>query len=77
MCPHLPPLNITRLGPKELDPGPQHDLSPMPLTVSEPPAPAFSRPWWYVLLGAVVAAACVFILTVFLVHRRRKETRYG
>nr|KAF6409045.1 AXL receptor tyrosine kinase [Rousettus aegyptiacus] len=54
---------------------------PVPLEpwrpVSEPPAPAFSRPWWYVLLGAVVAAACVFILTVFLVHRRRKETRYG
>ncbi|KAF5924156.1 hypothetical protein HPG69_018090 [Diceros bicornis minor] len=45
--------------------------------VSEPPAPAFSWPWWYVLLGAVVAAACVLILALFLVHRRKKETRYG
>lgn len=50
---------------------------PYPLTVSEPPAPAFSWPWWYVLLGAVVAAGCVFILALFLVHRRKKETRYG
>ncbi|XP_060028304.1 tyrosine-protein kinase receptor UFO [Erinaceus europaeus] len=45
--------------------------------VSEPPAPAFSWPWWYVLLGAVVAASCVLILALFLVHRRKKETRYG
>ncbi|XP_051692320.2 tyrosine-protein kinase receptor UFO isoform X2 [Oryctolagus cuniculus] len=54
---------------------------PVPLEpwrpVSEPPAPAFSWPWWYVLLGAVVAAACVLILALFLVHRRKKETRYG
>nr|XP_019833815.1 PREDICTED: tyrosine-protein kinase receptor UFO [Bos indicus] len=54
-----------------------HDLSAYPLTVSEPPAPAFSWPWWYVLLGAVVAAACVLILALFLFHRRKKETRYG
>lgn len=54
-----------------------HDLCAIPLTVSEPPAPAFSWPWWYVLLGAVVAAGCVLILALFLVHRRRKETRYG
>lgn len=47
------------------------------LAVSEPPAPAFSWPWWYVLLGAVVAAACVLILALFLMHRRKKETRYG
>ncbi|XP_015862035.1 tyrosine-protein kinase receptor UFO isoform X4 [Peromyscus maniculatus bairdii] len=45
--------------------------------VSEPSPPAFSWPWWYVLLGAVVAAACVLILALFLVHRRKKETRYG
>ncbi|XP_004648537.1 tyrosine-protein kinase receptor UFO isoform X2 [Octodon degus] len=54
---------------------------PVPLEpwrpVSEPPAPAFSWPWWYVLLGAVVAAACVLILALFLVHRRKKETCYG
>ncbi|XP_005412380.1 PREDICTED: tyrosine-protein kinase receptor UFO isoform X2 [Chinchilla lanigera] len=54
---------------------------PVPLEpwrpVSEPPAPTFSWPWWYVLLGAVVAAACVLILALFLVHRRKKETRYG
>lgn len=54
---------------------------PVPLEpwrpVSEPPAPAFSWPWWYVLLGAVVAAACVLILALFLFHRRKKETRYG
>nr|XP_010945594.1 tyrosine-protein kinase receptor UFO isoform X2 [Camelus bactrianus] len=54
---------------------------PVPLEpwrpVSEPPAPAFSWPWWYVLLGALVAAACVLILAMFLVHRRKKETRYG
>ncbi|KAF3818127.1 hypothetical protein GH733_012435, partial [Mirounga leonina] len=50
---------------------------PYSLTVSEPPAPAFSWPWWYVLLGAVVAAGCVLILALFLVHRRKKETRYG
>ncbi|XP_037675805.1 tyrosine-protein kinase receptor UFO isoform X2 [Choloepus didactylus] len=45
--------------------------------VSEPPAPAFPWPWWYVLLGAAVAAACVLILALFLIHRRKKETRYG
>ncbi|XP_006540056.1 tyrosine-protein kinase receptor UFO isoform X4 [Mus musculus] len=45
--------------------------------VSEPPPRAFSWPWWYVLLGALVAAACVLILALFLVHRRKKETRYG
>ncbi|XP_064345417.1 tyrosine-protein kinase receptor UFO isoform X2 [Camelus dromedarius] len=54
---------------------------PVPLEpwrpVSEPPAPAFSWPWWYVLLGALVAAACVLILAMFLIHRRKKETRYG
>ncbi|XP_031537676.2 tyrosine-protein kinase receptor UFO isoform X2 [Vicugna pacos] len=54
---------------------------PVPLEpwrpVSEPPAPAFSWPWWYVLLGALVATACVLILAMFLVHRRKKETRYG
>uniref|UniRef100_A0A2K5QFM8 Tyrosine-protein kinase receptor UFO n=2 Tax=Cebus imitator TaxID=2715852 RepID=A0A2K5QFM8_CEBIM len=54
---------------------------PVPLQawhpVKEPPAPALSRPWWYVLLGAIVAAACVLILALFLVHRRKKETRYG
>ncbi|XP_058385366.1 tyrosine-protein kinase receptor UFO isoform X2 [Diceros bicornis minor] len=50
---------------------------PIHQLVSEPPAPAFSWPWWYVLLGAVVAAACVLILALFLVHRRKKETRYG
>ncbi|XP_044786615.1 tyrosine-protein kinase receptor UFO isoform X4 [Bubalus bubalis] len=50
---------------------------PIHQLVSEPPAPAFSWPWWYVLLGAVVAAACVLILALFLFHRRKKETRYG
>ncbi|XP_006165334.1 tyrosine-protein kinase receptor UFO isoform X2 [Tupaia chinensis] len=50
---------------------------PVHQLVSDPPAPAFSWPWWYVLLGIVVAAACVLILTLFLVHRRKKETRYG
>ncbi|XP_007128173.1 tyrosine-protein kinase receptor UFO isoform X3 [Physeter macrocephalus] len=50
---------------------------PIHQLVSEPPVPAFSWPWWYVLLGAVVAAACVLILALFLVHRRKKETRYG
>ncbi|XP_059939012.1 tyrosine-protein kinase receptor UFO isoform X2 [Mesoplodon densirostris] len=50
---------------------------PVHQLVSEPPVPAFSWPWWYVLLGAVVAAACVLILALFLVHRRKKETRYG
>ncbi|XP_015424694.1 PREDICTED: tyrosine-protein kinase receptor UFO isoform X1 [Myotis davidii] len=50
---------------------------PVHQLVSEPPAPSFSWPWWYVLLGAVVAAACVFILALFLIHRRKKETRYG
>ncbi|XP_045702721.1 tyrosine-protein kinase receptor UFO isoform X4 [Phyllostomus hastatus] len=48
-----------------------------PEGVSETPAPSFSWPWWYVLLGVVVAAACVFILALFLIHRRKKETRYG
>ncbi|XP_053771507.1 tyrosine-protein kinase receptor UFO isoform X4 [Desmodus rotundus] len=57
--------------------GLSHDLSPVPLTVSETPAPSFSWPWWYVLLGVGVAAACVFILAVFLIYRRKKETRYG
>ncbi|XP_052024608.1 tyrosine-protein kinase receptor UFO isoform X3 [Apodemus sylvaticus] len=50
---------------------------PLHHLVSEPPARAFSWPWWYVLLGALVAAACVLILALFLVHRRKKETRYG
>uniref|UniRef100_A0A2K5WXD1 Tyrosine-protein kinase receptor UFO n=1 Tax=Macaca fascicularis TaxID=9541 RepID=A0A2K5WXD1_MACFA len=54
---------------------------PVPLEawrpVKETSAPAFSWPWWYILLGAVVAAACVLILALFLVHRRKKETRYG
>ncbi|XP_040590611.1 tyrosine-protein kinase receptor UFO isoform X6 [Mesocricetus auratus] len=50
---------------------------PLHHLVSEPPPPAFSWPWWYVLLGVVVAAACVLILALFLVHRRKKETRYG
>ncbi|XP_004479965.1 tyrosine-protein kinase receptor UFO isoform X1 [Dasypus novemcinctus] len=45
--------------------------------VSEPPGPAFSWPWWYILLGAAVAAACVLILALFLIHRRKKETRFG
>ncbi|XP_075393859.1 tyrosine-protein kinase receptor UFO [Tenrec ecaudatus] len=61
------PLEPWRRGPGQ----PTHQL------VSEPPAPAFSWPWWYVLLGAVVAAACVLILALFLIHRRKKETRYG
>uniref|UniRef100_A0A8C5K804 Tyrosine-protein kinase receptor UFO n=1 Tax=Jaculus jaculus TaxID=51337 RepID=A0A8C5K804_JACJA len=50
--------------------------APPPL-MSEPPTPAFSWPWWYVLLGAAVAAACVLVLALFLVHQRKKETRYG
>ncbi|XP_040832213.1 tyrosine-protein kinase receptor UFO isoform X3 [Ochotona curzoniae] len=50
---------------------------PVHQLVSEPPAPAFSWPWWYVLLGAVVAAACVLILALFFMHQRKKETRYG
>ncbi|XP_021074463.1 tyrosine-protein kinase receptor UFO isoform X3 [Mus pahari] len=50
---------------------------PLHHLVSEPPPRAFSWPWWYVLLGALVAAACVLILALFLVHRRKKETRYG
>nr|XP_027776449.1 tyrosine-protein kinase receptor UFO isoform X4 [Marmota flaviventris] len=50
---------------------------PIHQLVSEPPAPAFSWRWWYVLLGAIVAAACVLILALFLVHQRKKETRYG
>ncbi|KAM4825746.1 tyrosine-protein kinase receptor UFO isoform 1-T1 [Thomomys bottae] len=55
---------------------PGHGL-PIHHLVSEPPAPAFSWPWWYVLLGAIVAAVCVLILALFFVHRRKKETRYG
>ncbi|XP_006900974.1 PREDICTED: tyrosine-protein kinase receptor UFO isoform X1 [Elephantulus edwardii] len=50
---------------------------PIHQLVSEPPTPAFSWPWWYVLLGAVVTAACVLFLALFLIHRRKKETRYG
>ncbi|XP_034356533.1 tyrosine-protein kinase receptor UFO isoform X3 [Arvicanthis niloticus] len=50
---------------------------PLHHLVSEPPPLAFSWPWWYVLLGALVAVACVLILALFLVHRRKKETRYG
>ncbi|KAF6076645.1 AXL receptor tyrosine kinase [Phyllostomus discolor] len=50
---------------------------PVHQLVSETPALSFSWPWWYVLLGVVVAAACVFILALFLIHRRKKETRYG
>ncbi|XP_012862039.1 tyrosine-protein kinase receptor UFO [Echinops telfairi] len=61
------PLEPWRPGPGQ----PTHHL------VSDPPAPAFSWPWWYVLLGAVVAAACVLVLALFLIHRRKKETRYG
>nr|XP_035142314.1 tyrosine-protein kinase receptor UFO isoform X3 [Callithrix jacchus] len=53
------------------------EAQPVHQLVKEPPAPALSRPWWYVLLGAIVAAACVLILALFLVHRRKKETRYG
>ncbi|KAM5236975.1 tyrosine-protein kinase receptor UFO isoform 2-T2 [Ctenodactylus gundi] len=47
------------------------------LLVRESPAPAFSWPWWYVLLGVVVAAGCVLVLTLFLLYQRKKETRYG
>uniref|UniRef100_A0A8D1IMH6 Tyrosine-protein kinase receptor UFO n=1 Tax=Sus scrofa TaxID=9823 RepID=A0A8D1IMH6_PIG len=63
--------------PVPLEPWRPGQGQPIHQLVSEPPAPAFSWPWWYVLLGAVVAAACVLILTLFLVHRRKKETRYG
>jgi hypothetical protein len=86
--PHLPfpPRSHSCLPPMSLPLGPQGTGSrglscvicpPYPLTVSEPPPRAFSWPWWYVLLGALVAAACVLILALFLVHRRKKETRYG
>ncbi|KAM6154839.1 tyrosine-protein kinase receptor UFO isoform 2-T2 [Erethizon dorsatum] len=63
--------------PVPLEPWRPGQGQPVHQLVSEPPAPAFSWPWWYVLLGAVVAAACVLILALFLVHRRKKETRYG
>ncbi|KAI5234572.1 tyrosine-protein kinase receptor UFO [Manis pentadactyla] len=63
--------------PVPLEPWHPGQRQPIHKLVSEPPAPAFSWPWWYVLLGAVVAAACVLILALFLVHRRKKETRYG
>ncbi|XP_021106508.1 tyrosine-protein kinase receptor UFO isoform X3 [Heterocephalus glaber] len=63
--------------PVSLEPWRPGQGQPVHQLVSEPPAPAFSWPWWYVLLGAVVAAACVLILALFLVHRRKKETRYG
>ncbi|OBS82448.1 hypothetical protein A6R68_23555 [Neotoma lepida] len=74
----LHPLSFRPINVQELDPGTLAMICPpYPPTVSEPPPPAFSWPWWYVLLGAVVAAACVLILALFLVHRRKKETRYG
>ncbi|KAM7058842.1 tyrosine-protein kinase receptor UFO isoform 1-T1 [Molossus nigricans] len=63
--------------PVPLEPWRPGQRQPVHQLVSEPPAPSFSWPWWYVLLGAVVAAACVFILALFLIHRRKKETRYG
>ncbi|XP_041510285.1 tyrosine-protein kinase receptor UFO [Microtus oregoni] len=63
--------------PVPLEPWRPGQGQPLHHLVSEPPPPAFSWPWWYVLLGAVVAAACVLILALFLVHRRKKETRYG
>ncbi|NP_113982.2 tyrosine-protein kinase receptor UFO isoform 1 precursor [Rattus norvegicus] len=63
--------------PVPLEPWRPGQGQPLHHLVSEPPPPAFSWPWWYVLLGALVAAACVLILTLFLVHRRKKETRYG
>ncbi|XP_024834863.1 tyrosine-protein kinase receptor UFO isoform X1 [Bos indicus] len=63
--------------PVPLEPWRPGQGQPIHQLVSEPPAPAFSWPWWYVLLGAVVAAACVLILALFLFHRRKKETRYG
>ncbi|XP_021513172.1 tyrosine-protein kinase receptor UFO isoform X1 [Meriones unguiculatus] len=63
--------------PVPLEPWRPGQEQPIHHLVSEPPPPAFSWPWWYVLLGAVVAAACVLILALFLVHRRKKETRYG
>ncbi|XP_004388793.1 tyrosine-protein kinase receptor UFO [Trichechus manatus latirostris] len=63
--------------PVPLEPWRPGQGQPIHQLVSEPPAPAFSWPWWYVLLGAVVAAACVLILALFLIHRRKKETRYG
>uniref|UniRef100_A0A8C2SEQ2 Tyrosine-protein kinase receptor UFO n=1 Tax=Capra hircus TaxID=9925 RepID=A0A8C2SEQ2_CAPHI len=63
--------------PVPLEPWRPGQGQPIHQLVSEPPAPAFSWPWWYVLLGAVVAAACALILALFLFHRRKKETRYG
>ncbi|XP_007941157.1 tyrosine-protein kinase receptor UFO [Orycteropus afer afer] len=63
--------------PVPLEPWRPGQGQPIHQLVSEPPAPAFSWPWWYVLLGAVVAAACVLILALFLIHHRKKETRYG
>lgn len=63
--------------PVPLEPWRPGQGQPVHHLVSEPPPRAFSWPWWYVLLGALVAAACVLILTLFLVHRRKKETRYG
>lgn len=63
--------------PVPLEPWRPGQGQPVHQLVSEPPAPAFSWPWWYVLLGAVVAAACVLILALFFMHQRKKETRYG
>ncbi|VTJ54951.1 Hypothetical predicted protein [Marmota monax] len=63
--------------PVPLEPWRPGQGQPIHQLVSEPPAPAFSWRWWYVLLGAIVAAACVLILALFLVHQRKKETRYG
>ncbi|GAB1291749.1 Tyrosine-protein kinase receptor UFO [Apodemus speciosus] len=63
--------------PVPLEPWRPGQGQPVRHLVSEPPPRAFSWPWWYVLLGALVAAACVLILALFLVHRRKKETRYG
>ncbi|XP_051845201.1 tyrosine-protein kinase receptor UFO isoform X1 [Antechinus flavipes] len=60
-----------------LEPWRPGDGHPVHQHVKDPPAPAFSWPWWYVLLGAVTAAACVLLLALFLFHRRKKETRYG
>ncbi|XP_038623388.1 tyrosine-protein kinase receptor UFO [Tachyglossus aculeatus] len=60
------------LAPHEAEDGP-----PVRQHVQEPPAPAFSWPWWYILLGAGAATACVLFLALFLVQRRKKETRYG
>ncbi|XP_001372007.3 tyrosine-protein kinase receptor UFO isoform X1 [Monodelphis domestica] len=63
--------------PVQLEPWRPGDGQPIHQHVKDPPAPAFSWPWWYVLLGAVTAAACVLLLALFLFHRRKKETRYG